>query len=122
MPSKDTKKRELRVKYVIPDNIPDYNVTGVFGSISLNRLMMHFFSERSAIPKEYTAFIDDETKKVTDGEPKKGADLVRLIQTSIAMDLNTAIAIHAWMGEKIDTIIRQHEALIKEQSDEKSKE
>ncbi len=122
MPSKKAKIRKLKVKYVIPDDLPDYHVTGVFGSVSINQLSMHFFSERSAIPKEYTAVIDDETKEVTNGEPKKGADLVRLIQTSIAMDLNTAIAIHAWMGEKIDFIIKQREALIKEQSDEKPKE
>ena len=94
------------IKYVIPREIRDLHVTGVFGSIQGKgqvQVHLHFFSERPAIPKEEIIELD-ENGNILDVDTKKGADVIRLIQTSVSMDVDTAIKVKNWL----ETIIGNH--------------
>lgn len=97
------KKKTVKIKYVIPDHIKDCYVNGAWGSISdMGKLHMHLYDERPAIPTDITMEVseDGSTKEI---EVMAGGDLVRLIQSSIVMEIPTAIAIRNWLNGMIES-------------------
>jgi len=107
----DQQKKELTFKYVIPDNLKDCYVNGVWGMVSpKGEINMHLYSERLPIP-------NSETHEIVKGDinpvpisRNTGGDIVRLIQSSVVMDMQTAIALHRWLGERIDYFFKTKEA------------
>ena len=90
-------------KYVIPDHITDNYVNGVFGGTTpREEIHMHFFSERNPIPKAFTLESTQKDNIPKEIEVIKGGDVVRLIQASIIMDINTAVSIRSWLDDRIN--------------------
>ena len=94
---------KFTIKYIIPENLKDFHTNGAYISATPSGdLNIHFYSERMPIPKETVH------KKNSDGvvqpNPKThaGCDVVRSIQASIVVDLNTAKAIR----DLIDSTIK----------------
>lgn len=96
------KSEKIKFKYVIPDHITDNYVNGVFGGTTPRQeIHMHFFSERNPIPKAFTLELAEKDKLPKEIELIKGGDVVRLIQASIIMNLNTAVSIRDWLNDRI---------------------
>ncbi len=99
-----TEKKKLTFKYIHPDNLRDLYVTGAWGGLTARKgVHMHFYSERPPIPKSITHELKEDQ---TIGKPIKqetGGDIVRLIQASIIMDFNTAIAVRDWLTRMIES-------------------
>jgi len=121
-PPKEKQKQQVKFKYIIPDHIQDCHVSGVYGGMNpKGEITMHFFNERPAIPKEAIITIDDDG---TTAETKHtfGADLIRIIQASMTVDFDTAVAIHEWMGRKIEKHQKLLDELMAETTENEPKE
>ena len=99
-------QKEFTYRYVYPGDLRDLYVNGAWGGITPRReIHLHFYSERQPIPKKITHVIEKDGKI---GEPtgpaESGGDVVRLIQTSMVMDLETAIRTRDLLGKFIKLI------------------
>ncbi len=118
MPAKK-KTKTIKFKYVIPDELPDYYVNGAFGGVTpRNELYIHFFSERNPIPKELSVRIESDSKKVLSEKEIAGGDVIRLIQSSLVMNLDTAIALRDWFVKMVEKMQpKESQALNEEPKD-----
>lgn len=106
--SKKPKKKTVKYKYVIPDHIQDCHITGAWGGLFQNgNFHMHLFNERPPIPKQVTVQ-HDEDGSASEVKAETGGDVVRLIQSSIIMDIGTAVSIRDWL----DRMIKRFEEVI----------
>lgn len=102
---KKTEKIEFKYKYVIPEHLRDLYVNGMWGGVTpRGEIHMHFYNERHAIPKSVTCEIDKkgEIKGIVSQEA--GGDAARIVQASIVMDYQTAVAMRDWLNDRIGVI------------------
>ena len=103
---------EMRVEYRKSNFFRVIRADGVHGGLGPNGRVIHlgFFTERRPIPdaeiynvKE--GVIGDRVRvEVTD------AIVIREMETSLLLDLDTAISVHKWLGEKIkQASVKQNE-------------
>lgn len=108
--AKPKKTKKLKYKYVVPENLPDYYINGAFGGITpRNEIHVHFFSERNPIPKEAVVEFEEKDGSVKNVSEKMGGDVVRLVQASLVMDIDTATRIRNWFDDRIDNLNKQIE-------------
>jgi hypothetical protein len=104
------KPSKITFKYVCPENLRDLHINGLFGGVTpRDEIYIHFYSERHPIPKKSTHEIDEHGVLSKEAEMEIGGDVVRLVQASIALDINTAVAMRDWLNEKINYIIASKE-------------
>jgi hypothetical protein len=110
------KKPEFTFKYVIPENLQDCYVNGAYGGVTpRNEISMHMYCERLPIPKTISHKINSNGSLSKERIETKGGNIVRLVQSSVVMDVGTAVAIRDWLDEKVKFIEE------KEKADKKSK-
>jgi hypothetical protein len=65
------------------------------------------------IPKSVTYNIDEQKKTLAQNSEEYdfGGDVIRLIQSSIVIDVNTAISIRDWLDDKIKTLVKEEEQI-----------
>lgn len=108
--SKNQKKKTFTFKYIIPDDLRDYYINGAYGGVTpRNEISMHLFSERRPIPLSLTYTINKDNTLSKDKKQKYGADVIRLVQSSVVMDVSTAKAIRDWLDNKIKFINKLEE-------------
>lgn len=118
----ESRKREVEVipdspkfHYIKSATCADIPVHGAFGGINpvTGQVVMSVFSERSPIPKSivYEAGPDGEQ-----GEHREGLDgMVRSVNAVMYFDINVAMALHQWLGQKIDVFREQHPELFEDE-------
>jgi hypothetical protein len=107
---KKQKKKTLTFRYIIPDDLRDYYINGAHGGVTpRNEISMHLYSERIPIPLSVTYNITKDHNLSEDKKPEYGADVIRLVQSSVVMDVSTAIAIRDWLDDKIKFIEKAEE-------------
>lgn len=80
-------------------------MNGAFGGITpRNELSMHLFSERHPIPKNVKHKVNKDGTLSDEIITLKDGDAVRLIQSSVILDVTTAIAIRNWLDDRIKSI------------------
>ena len=85
-------KKSITFKYVYPEDLHDFYVNGVYGGITPRKeIYAHLYSERHPIPKQVIHEIDEDGMLGRQEFSEAGGDVVRLIQTSVVMDVKTAI-------------------------------
>jgi len=100
-------KKEVKFKYVFPKDLRDYYINGAWGGVTPRKeIHMHLYSERHPIPKALVYEIKDDGSLGDEGAKVFGGDVVRLIQTSVVMDVGTAEAIRDWLTDKIKFIAK----------------
>lgn len=65
---------------------------------------MHLFSERHPIPKNVKHKVNKDGTLSDEIITLKDGDAVRLIQSSVILDVTTAIAIRNWLDDRIKSI------------------
>ncbi|MBN1515613.1 hypothetical protein JXA32_03485 [Candidatus Sumerlaeota bacterium] len=82
------------------------------GATPHGKLQMSLFLERSVIPQQvvYKMSSDGELRDEIKEERVSREAVIRIIETTLIMDISTAKAIHKWMG----THINELERLLKE--------
>lgn len=104
----EKKPIQLVFKYVCPEDLRDLYVNGLYGGVTpRDEIYIHFYSERHPIPKKATHTLDKKGMVGKVGNMELGGDVVRLIQSSISMDVSTAVAFRDWLNERIDFINKQ---------------
>ena len=100
--------RQIKFKYVFPENYNPVYCNGAFGGISTRgEIVANFFLERMPIPKSMTNAVnlDGTLSDVVDLEPENLNEIViRYISTGIVLNEESARSIHAWLGEQIQEL------------------
>lgn len=111
------RKPEITFNYIYNYSYNPTYTNGVQGGFTpRGELVMHFYQERPALPKEVTHEITPEggIGAMTDSDPKNlNATMVRFIETGVTMNFQTAAMIHAWLGDQL----AQMQAVLKAQAE-----
>jgi len=113
---KKTTAAKLQFHYLKGPDYREVSCTGVLGGQTPpGKLWMAFFNERPSIPRivEYTLEstgggqinFDEANSKPTRVEARPG--LVRHVEFSCYMDLETAKKIHVWLGNNIEAMSKR---------------
>lgn len=103
---KQKKKHELTFKYIHPDGLRDYYVNGAWGGITPRKeIHMHLYSERHPIPKLAIHKVKQDGSLEKEDKMELGGDIVRLIQASVIMNIDTAISLRDWLTRMVDSLV-----------------
>jgi hypothetical protein len=104
------KQSKITFKYVHPADLRDLYVNGLWGGVTpRGEIYAHFYSERHPIPNKSTHEIKDDGSFDRIGKTETGGDAVRIIQSSVTMDVQTAVAFRDWLTDQINVINKRIE-------------
>lgn len=114
-PEAPASQKGVTIHYIKSPQCIDVPVHGAYGGInpSTGAGHMALYSQRAAIPQEVVLEPDDSghrKERIIAG--RKG--IIRTINAVLFYDINTAIAIHKWLGEKIKAFEDAHPELFKD--------
>jgi hypothetical protein len=115
------KKNEITIAYVVPENLKDCYVNGVIGGISPEgTLSAQFYSERAPIPKSVTYPIVGPDDIIDEDSPEYEVKtpLIRLVQASLVMDLDTAVQFKDWLDMMLGLCFEESESSEEEEEEE----
>jgi len=99
------RKPEVTFNYIFNYSYNPIYINGVQGGFSpRGELVMHFYQERAALPKELTHEITPEggIGAIIDSDPKNlNGTMVRVVESGVTMNLQTAAQLHVWLGEQL---------------------
>ena len=101
---KEAANNKLRFKYVFSDGYNPSYANGAYGGVSGNGdIVMHFYSERPALPRETEVeFLDDGTSRIIE-DPSNMPTIIRYIVSGITMNLESAKQLNSWLSGLIET-------------------
>ncbi len=92
-----------------------YYINGAYGGVTpRNEISMHLYSERLPIPLSLTHTINKDNTLSKNKKENLGADVIRLVQSSVVMDVSAAKAIREWLDSRIKFIEGKKESEKKE--------
>ena len=96
-------KKEVSFRYVFPGDLRDLYVNGAWGGITpRGELYLHLYSERQPVPKTTVHEIASDGSLGAETGRETGGDVVRIVQTSVVMKVETARLLRDWLDERID--------------------
>ena len=103
-----SEERQIKFKYVFPDNYNPVYCNGAFGGISTHgEIVVNFFLERMPIPNSITNSVnpDGTLGGVVSMDPETLDDtVIRHVSTGIVLNEESAKAIYAWLGDYIQEL------------------
>lgn len=100
------RKPEITFNYIYNYNYNPVYANGVEGGFNpRGELVMHFYQERRALPKELTHEITPEggIGALVESDPKNlNSNMVRFIESGVCMNFQTAAMIHSWLGDQLN--------------------
>jgi hypothetical protein len=102
--------KTIEIHYITTPNYRIYNVSGTFGGITpRGKIYLEIFTERNPLPQQETYEITNGKlgNQPLDKQTKTG--IVRDVEACLIMDIEDAVSIHNWLGDKI----AKHKELIK---------
>jgi len=100
-----TKKEQIRFKYIFSNEYNPVFSNGVLGGVSFKgEFILHFFQERVPVPKSITHELnaDDTLGDEIERDPADHSRLViRYITTGVTLNYGDAKRVHAWLGENL---------------------
>lgn len=103
-----SEERQIRFKYVFPENYNPVYCNGAFGGISPHgEIVANFFLERLPIPNSMSNLVNSDGSLggviATDPENLEQT-IIRHISTGIILSEESAKAIYAWLGTQIQEL------------------
>jgi hypothetical protein len=100
-------QKEIKYKYKYAEDYNPKYIHGVFGGVSpRGEIVMHFFMERVAVPKEQVFPIVNDQLGHELMEKRLPKDLnesaIRFIQNGVILDIETAEALVEWLQSHIN--------------------
>ena len=99
------RKPEINFNYIYNYSYNPSYANGVQGGFSpRGELVMHFYQERPALPKELTHEITPEggIGALVESDPKNlNGTMVRFVEAGVTMNFQTAAMVHSWLGEQL---------------------
>jgi hypothetical protein len=107
MASKSKKNQSITFKYKFPETYNPLYANGAHGGVSSKgEIVINFFSERPALPVEEVAIL--EGNKMVESNVTKPEGYpnisIRYVQNGVIMNLDTAKAVHIWLGNHINQL------------------
>lgn len=103
-----SEERQIKFKYVFPENYNPIYCNGAFGGISTHgEIVANFFLERMPIPNSMTNLVnpDGSLGGVVSVDPDNlDETVIRHVSTGIVLNEESAKAIHAWLGNQIQEL------------------
>lgn len=103
-----SEERQIKFKYVFPENYNPIYCNGAFGGISTHgEIVANFFLERMPIPNSMTNLVnpDGSLGGVVSVDPDNlDETVIRHVSTGIVLNEESAEAIHAWLGNQIQEL------------------
>jgi hypothetical protein len=95
-------KEKVTFHYIKSPSYRVIHVDGALGGVTPSG-MLHFslYSERPAIPRKVTHFLDEKGRLSGVQEIEAREGVVREMDVDAVMTLESARALHQWLGEKI---------------------
>lgn len=110
------KPKEVHVQYRFPDDYNPCYINGAWGGTNPHgEIAAHFYMERLGLPIEDVHQVDDAGQIISTRtvHPKDHhCKIIRMVTTGVIMNLDTARAIHKWLGDKIEFAEKQQQARI----------
>lgn len=104
MASKTKTNTRITFKYKFPEDYNPLYANGAHGGISSKgEIVINFFSERPALPLEEVAELENEKMieaRITKPDSFHNIN-IRFVQNGVIMNLDTAKAVHNWLGKHI---------------------
>ena len=101
---KITPQDEFTVKYVIPEDQHDRFINGIWGGFTQEGMMnMHFYHERLPLPKKTYHEITEEGVR-GQGRAEFGGNVVRIVQSSLIMNVGMAVQLRDWLNDNLANI------------------
>lgn len=100
------KGEEVNFKYKFAEDYNPIYSNGAYGGVSpRGEIVINFYLERNPIPHTETVEINSKGEFV--GKPKLDPEnhdknVIRYVSTGIIMNLESAKALHQWLGEHIE--------------------
>lgn len=114
----DQKKTTIKFHYLKSSLCRDIHASGFFGGINTGSGEVHLsvYSERPPIPKTITMNVSDDGSLGDElVDLREGRDgVVRIVQDTLYLDLPTALSLHQWLSERIETFKRVNPGVIEE--------
>jgi len=96
-------EKELKIKFHIPDNHKLHFVTSVWGGVNAKGMVeINFLHDRPPLPKSSVDVVDELGNLIKSKIDTSGYELVRIVQTGVVMDIDSAKNLLNWLKEKID--------------------
>lgn len=106
-----SEQREIRFKYVFPEDYNPVYCNGAFGGMSTQgEIIANFYLERMAVPNSVTNSInpDGTLGGVVKIDPENLDDnVIRYISTGIVLNEESAKSIYNWLGKQIEELENQ---------------
>lgn len=103
-----SEERQIKFKYVFPENYNPIYCNGAFGGISTHgEIVANFFLERMPIPNSMTNLVnpDGSLGGVVSVDPETLEDtVIRHVSTGIVLNEDSARAIYTWLGNQIQEL------------------
>ena len=100
--------RQIKFKYIFPDNYNPVYCNGAFGGISTHgEIVANFFLERTPIPNSMTNALnpDGSLGGVISTDPENlNETVLRYVSTGIVLSEDSARAIYQWLGKQIQDL------------------
>lgn len=99
------------IKYIFPDDYNPKYANGAWGGISpRGDLIVNFFLERMPLPTKETYELRPEGnlgQRLNSDPEGIETTMIRFIQSGLVLNLENAISIHQWLGNKIEEMAKQ---------------
>lgn len=117
MPDKKESK-DLRIKYVFPDDYNPQYVNGAYGHVNpLGEIIVNFYLERMPLLREQRynlvdglmseELLDDRIMSKSNPE-EKTPTLIRYIEHGVIWNYGSAKSFHKWLGDKLSLLEDSH--------------
>jgi hypothetical protein len=102
-------KPKVKFKYLFDENYNPAYANGVYGGVSTKgEINLNFFLERLALPNTQEFELDTDTgqliNKPTNAPDDFNYSVIRFIQSGVVLNLDDAMTIHKWLGDRIDEL------------------
>ncbi len=96
-------KNRIRVKFHVPDDHKLHFATSVWGGINAKGMVeINFLHDRPAIPEVSVDHLDENGNVIKSEADYSGYDFVRVVQTGVVMDIDSARSFLKWLQDKIE--------------------
>ena len=101
-------QRQIKFKYVFPENYNPVYCNGAYGGISTHgEIIANFFLERLPIPKHVVNNVNEDgtLSGIVETDPENiDNTFIRYVTNGIILNEDNAKAIYEWLGEQIQEI------------------
>lgn len=107
MASKKSGKNSIKYKYIFKDDYNPRYANGAYGGLtSRGEISVNFFYERPALPKEQIHAIENGKigELISNDPDDNAATLVRVIESGVILNIQTAKQVVDWLQAKISII------------------